>query len=274
MAKAPAVQTTSTDLAEFDASELEGLQNLGYSQKAEDGLVPILAILQENSGEAKANHPKAQAYNSQKDIRLPGNLILRSMKKLIPVNGDQPILVIPCGFVHVWGEWEGEPGEGKPTGRYPFDQRPNEAVEKKDAQNPDKTFWAMPNGRRLVDTREWYCLINFDGTWRQVMVPMAGTNHTVSRLWTELQKAKVIPGSGQKAPAWFCQYTLSTAYQTRGSQSWFTYDINEAGWVSDPKLRAMGRAMNESLNLGALAPDLEGEDEETPNKIDPEKSVV
>lgn len=242
----------TSGLPAIDDRETQGLVGLGYSEKAEDSLVPIVSLLQEGSGEVKRNHPK------QMQGAIAGNhLIIRSLKKLIDVS-ETPLPVIPCGFTHHWVEWEGEPGEGTVVAQYPFEERPAEAKEVPDPQNDKRNNWIMPSGTRLVDTRYHYCLAHIDDSWMPVVIPMGGTNHTVSRTWTSQQKLVRLP-SGAKAPSWFMWYNFSTQFNSRGSQSWYTYDIDPGGWVPDRELRDEGRKIFESLQQGIIEPDVVGE---------------
>lgn len=235
--------------------ELEGLTGLGYSEKQEDGLVPILSILQDNSGEVKKGHSRriegAEA----------GWLIIRSIGKVIDLSQGLPP-VQPCGFAHVWVAWMGEPGDGKPVGRYPFDDRPAEAKLTKVPRDDggEGEVWMMPDGSRLVDTREHYVHMFLDGAWRPLVIPMAGTNHTVSRGWTEQMKAFRLPG-GAKCPAWFRAYSLNAKFNQRGQQSWYTYELKDLGWITDAEQRAAGRKMFEATEAQTIAPELDSEDQ-------------
>ena len=237
-----------TDLAEFASDELEGLSGYGYSEKREDNLVPILGILQDNSAEVKRNH--AKMIEGAK----AGDLIIRSLRRVVDVDTND-IPVIPCASTHYWVEWEGEPGDGKPVNQYPFDDRPADAREIPDPQNDDKKILVMPNGNRLVDTRYWYAMCFIGDSWKEVVIPMAGTNHTVSRSWNSVQMEKRIPGGG-KAPSWFYAYGLSTKFNQRGQQSWYTYEVKELGWNQNKELRAKGRRIFEQVQAGELVADL------------------
>jgi len=233
------------------AGELEGLTDLGYSQKAEDSLIPVLNILHDNSAEVKTRHERY--IQGAK----PGDFIIRALNMVIDPM-ETPVIVQTAAFIHVWVEWQGEAGEGTPVNRYPFDDRPAEAEEVTDPQNDEKTYWAMPNGNRLVDTREHYAFVLIGNAWMPVVIPMHGTNHKPSRGWTNLMKTFQL-GSGQQAPAWFRFYRFYSKYQSRGTQTWFIYDIKDQGWVADANLRAAGRKLNESVIHNELTPDLDHE---------------
>jgi hypothetical protein len=220
-------------------AEVEGLDDLGYSEKSEDSMIPILSILQDNSAEVKKKHSK---YIEGAEA---GDLIVRSLGRVFKM-GDNlpPIVVQPAGFDHVWVEWQGEPGEGAPVGQFAFDDRPRDAREVPDSQNPDRTLWRMPNGNRLVDTRYHYAnVICDDGSLIPLVIPMGGTNHTASRQWTAQMKQHRLPGRMTKAPSFFRQYGLRTAYKQRGEQSWYNYKIDDLGWITDENTLRNGLAL-------------------------------
>lgn len=229
--------------AGIDEAEVEGLTGLGYSERADDSLIPILALLQDNSAEVKKKHERhiegAEA----------GHLIVRSLRRVIDTE-KEVVLFQPAGFQRVWVRWEGEPGEGVVIGQYPFDDRPSEAEEVEDAEG--RKNWVMPDGSRLVDTRYHFGFLEVGDVRMPMVVPMGGTNHTVSRQWTTLMKNKKFP-SGAPIPAWFCAYRIRTEYRSRGVQSWFTYKVEEIGFVSDRAQRDAGRALFESLQKGEVA---------------------
>lgn len=242
------------------SAELEGVTDLGYSENMDDSLIPILSILQDNSGEVKKRHDR-----HIKDAE-PGMMIIRALQRMY--GGDVGIEFQPCGFQHVWVEWSGEPGEGAVVNQYPFDEFPEEATEVEDPQNPDRTHFRLPNGNRLVDTRYHFGHILGDqGEVLPVVVPMSGTNHTISRQWTSLMKQFKIPGSGARAPAWFRTYRLSSAFTQRGAQSWYKYSVKDTGWVADPELRAAGRLLSESVAAKSVTAGQEGGDSASDDAI-------
>lgn len=249
LAKFGGASALSTDVM----SELAGLSNLGYSDRIEDSLVPILSILQDNSGEVKKKHDR---YIEGAE---PGKLIIRSRKRIY--DGEQGVLFVPAGFQHMWVEWNGEPGEGFPVRQYLFDDKPEEATEVEDPNNEDRTLWRMPNGNRIVDTRYHYGHMIDGDELVQLVIPMSGTNHSVSRGWTSLMKELKIPGTGQRAPSWVHAYALTTVFTQRGALSWYKYNINPVvdGWIGDAQLRKMGKELTESVSEHKVQADISSE---------------
>lgn len=237
-------------------SELAGLKGLGYSERIEDSLVPILSILQDNSGEVKKKHDR---YIEGAE---PGDMIIRSRKRVL--KGDVGMLFIPAGFQHMWVEWNGEPGEGFPVRQYLFDDKPDSAEEVDDPNNEDRTIWRMPNGNRIVDTRYHYgYMVEPGGDPSQLVIPMSGTNHSVSRGWTSLMKELRVPGTSHKAPSWFHAYMLTTVFSQRGALSWYKYSVNPVvdGWVGDAGLRGAGKELAESVSENKVQADIAAEAE-------------
>lgn len=249
-----ALFTKNTAIAELglSAEEMDYEGDLGYSTKAEDTLVPIVSILQDNSGEVKKQHAKRIEGADA------GDLIIRAFKKVIKVSKENPFVFQPAGFVHMWVEWEGDIGEGAVVGQFPFDDRPADAVERIDPADKDgkRKIWVRENGNRLADTRYHYGQAIIDGNWMPVVMPFGGTNHTVSRQWTGQMKALRFP-NGKPIPAWFRAYAISTAYQSRGAQSWFNYNVDDLGFITSAEVREEGRKINESLDT--LTPVLDGD---------------
>lgn len=245
------VANLSADLV----SEIDESGVLGYSEKSEDSLIPIIAILQDNSGEVKKKHSR------QMEGAEPGMLIVRSLKRIFPAEKvDEAVAVQPCGFDHVWVEWQGEPGEGAVVGQYAFESPPESADEIPDPQNPDRKILVMPNGNRLVDTRYHYVNLLLDDAIIPAVVAMGGTNHTVSRQWT-LQMRQARLSGGRRAPSFFRKYRLTTQFKQRGEQSWYMYSVTDDGWIRDENLLRAGLELAQMVDkkIVSVAAQDEGE---------------
>lgn len=240
---------------ELNDEELAGLEGLGYSEKADDSLIPIVSILQDNSGEVKKKHDRYI------DGAEPGHIIIRSLQRVFKIDDDDKstaLLFQPCGFDHMWVEWEGDPGEGAPVGQHAFDSLPEDAREVADPQNPERTIWIRDNGNRLVDTRYHYGHILDGDSWMQAVIPMGGTNHTVSRQWTSLMKQHKV--GEKRAPAWFRLYALTTKFTQRGNNSWYKYSVEDLGWISNRSMRDDGRRLFEAVKANEVTADISSEE--------------
>jgi len=248
---------TDLALAGDFSTELDGVQDFGYSERAEDSLVPIVAILQDNSAEVKRQHSKyIEGAKS-------GDLIIRSLGLVL--DPEAVFLAVQfAGFQHMWVEWDGEPGAGTVVAQYPFDERPAEAEEKELGDGDDKRkTWVMPGGTRLVDTRYHYAQLLIPNMgWMPVVIPFAGTNHTISRGLTNQLKMLKLPNGG-KCPSWFRAFNLRTKFTQEGAQSWFKYEVKDAGWITDAEVRAGGRALNDSLQANTITADVRSESQKS-----------
>lgn len=233
---------------------------LGYSEAADDSLIPILSILQDNSGEVKKRHERhiedAEA----------GMLIIRSVQKVF--NGDEGITFQPCGFSHTWVEWEGEPGEGRPVGQFDFSDKPSDAVE---VDKPDGgSEWRRDNGNRIVETRNHFGnVLMTDGGLMPMVIAMSGSNHTASRQWTTLMKQHRTP-SGKRAAAFMRTYKITTVFSQKGQQTWYKYKIQDLGWVEEEGVLMDGYNFAKSIAANDVKADVasdtggSGNDGETP----------
>lgn len=246
------------------SDEMYGSDVLGYSEKSDDSLIPVLSILQDNSGEVKKKHER---YVEGAEA---GMFIIRSLQMVF--EADKPILFQPCGFSHMWVEWTGEPGEGgAPVAQYHFDERP--AAAEQIVSKDGKSEWRMPEtNNRLVETRHHFGnIVRGEGEITPVVIAMSGTNHSVSRQWTAVMKQFRVPNKNVKAPAFMRTYELSTSFTQKGSQSWYKYKVKDAGWITSRQLLEEGFAFAKAIaanevragvdNEGA---DLGAEDEGSP----------
>ncbi len=224
---------------------------MGYSENSEDSLIPILAILQDNSAEIKKKHEKYI------DGAEAGDMIIRSLQRVFKVDtdGNTSLRIQPCAFQHVWVAWDGDPGEGAPVQQYPFDDMP-EHEEVKDPQNPDKTLFITPEGYRLVDTRYHFGQIVDGDELIPIIVPMSGSNHTVSRAWTAQMKQFKVPGKNTRAPAFFRTYSFSTTFTQKGANSWYRYKITDLGWLTDEFALRSGFEMMKAVDSEVILADV------------------
>jgi hypothetical protein len=239
------------------AAMLQDYAGAGISDKIEDSLVPVVSILQDNSGEVKKMHER------RVEGAEAGMLVIRSLRRTYA--GDAGLFVQPTAFDHIYVEWSGEPGEGNPVAQYSITSMPADAISVPDPQNPSKFILRRKsNGNRLVDTRNHYAHVLIPGeAVIPVVIPMSGSNHATSRMWTNLMKQLTF--NGKIAPGFFGKYHLTTKFRKKGQQSWFSYEIAPAGLITNKGLLLAGRDAFETfrakppeLDLKAMSEDAEG----------------
>jgi hypothetical protein len=177
------------------------------------------------------------------------------------VPGDEGILVVPVHKTNVWIEWL--PDRGGFVGRHA--ERPKEAVQKTDPENPKKKFWALPNGNRVVETREHVVIVLdvFDQP-QAFVIPMSGSGHGASRKWNTDMGRKTVPGSNPpvRAPSFGFIWRMKLAFRTNDQGDWFMWDIVDGGdgetelRLADPTVYRMARQLQKDFEQGTKKADV------------------
>lgn len=218
----------------------------GASRAQEDNLVPLVYILQAQS--PQVNKRGAEHIEGAE----PGSIWLRNHPHPI-VDGEEGILFQPCYFTKDWVEWVPRSKGGGYAGRHP--NRPAEAEEKPDPENPNKNRWMLPNGNEVRETRYHIGLVHLPSGKVPYVIPMSSSGHTVSRQWMFMMNSKQIPGQNGSAPTWACLYRLRTKERTNAAGTWFTWDVSDAGWVQTEEDYDAGRDLNAAFETGAKVVD-------------------
>lgn len=135
---------------------------------------------------------------------------------------EAPLIIVPCAFDRVVNEWIPRDAGGGLVGVHPVntplmnDARPN-----------DKGIPTLPNGHNLIDTATHYVLYKNPDTGRfePAVLSMKSTGLKKSRLWNSLLTQQTIPGTEQPAPRWLFTWNLTTALETKNSNSWYNFEI-------------------------------------------------
>lgn len=254
------------DLPELSSElmdEIGGLESYGYSEHADDSLIPILGILQDNSAEVKKKHDK---YIKGAE---PGMLIIRALGMVMPTEGPQSPVIQPCGYQHMWVEWQGDPGEGAVVNQHEYNRGmpnngvPNSFNEKEDPQNPERKVWMNDEGNRLVETRYHFGHLIIGDELIPVVIPMAGTNHGISKQWTAQMKRFTFPSNGRKMPSFMRHYTMETVFTQKGNNSWYKYRITDNGVISEEPILRAGLDMFKSLEAKEISVDVKSDTSDT-----------
>lgn len=224
----------------------------GVSTSIEDNIVPLVYILQALSPQV---NKKKEEYVQGAEA---GMIWFRGTKKVL--KGEDGLLVVPCGLVKSWIEWQ--PNRGGFVGRHDYIEnepnkgRPADAKFVTDAQNPKKKFWQLPNGNTLTETRE-HAVIALDvfDSPKPFVIPMSGSGHGASRAWmTKQQKTVTVNGVDYRAPSYAFLYRMKLKFNSNDQGDWYMWDVIDENdvptRVTDPTLYKMARQLTEDFEKG------------------------
>lgn len=243
--KTEIVPIATTSVPAFLAAKAHEDAGKGVSNDASDNIVPLIYLLQSNSPQCNPRGP------DHVENGVSGNIWLRGTGRPA-IDGEQGILVQPCFFNKVWTEWRLPRGNGL-AGVHA--DKPADAKEAPSPENPEKTIWLLDNGNQVVETRNHVVRVfledkdgNPTGEVMPFVIAMAGTQHTVSRMWMALMGAKQI-GKDQ-APSWASRYRVTTKSKTKGANTWNVFDVDDAGWIETQEDYEAGLALHEAFAKG------------------------
>lgn len=225
-----------------------GLQNV----TAADLATPMVMILQSNSPQVKRSDGK---YITGAVDGMIYNNVTNSV-----VDGTAGIVVIPCSFEKRYVEWK--PNRGGFVNSHAADTDLKDQVKiVTDAEG--KQTPTLPNGNALIETNQHYCLIlNADGSFEPVMIPMKSSDLKASRIWNSLQKKVVLTNSkGQMfTPASYAMtYKLTSKARTKDTYSWFSWGVEPAGPTPTKELYEKAKAFEKAVSSGAIKVKIEPE---------------
>jgi hypothetical protein len=255
MNKAVVAESTPSYLQTVD------MKGSGVATDQSDLLIPMIKILQALSPEVEK---KGAAY-------VPGAEAGMAMMKNAPnplIDMEKGILFQPVYNNKAVVEWIPRQSGGGAGGGFvaSYPTMPNNVARVNDPNNPKKTITINPEtGNLLVETRYQGGFIIDESNKNSPMpavIPFSSTGHTVAKGWNFLMSQKMV--GGKHANAWAVYYRIKTKLKTRGSQSWYIFDITDAGEI-DPKTKRIetywapsledynrGKALYDSLAAGKI----------------------
>lgn len=209
----------------------------GVSTAQEDNLVPLIYILQPLSPQVDKKKP------SFIEGAEPGSIWLRNAAKPI-VGGDEGIIFQPCFFDKDWVEWIPRDNGGGFVARHR--ELPKNAERIEDERNPNRVRYVIKEtGNEIIETRYHIgYVISADGPLPYV-IPMSSSGHTVSRGWMMKMNSKKI--GAKKAHSFTYLYRLTTVQRTNKAGTWYTWDVQDAGWVQKEEDVVRGLELHEAF---------------------------
>ena len=221
----------------FEDDAAKGLGKIGQ----EDLALPFLKILGQLSPEVNERDGKyvegaepGMIYNS-----VSGDLY----------DGVKGIDVIPCFYKLEYIEWKdrGE-GPGAPVAIYDSSSDIMSKT-KPDANYKDR----LPNGNYIEKTASHFVIVSGDSP-STALISMKSTQLKISRKWNSMMSGIKMKGAnGMFTPASFSHiYKLKTTQMQNDKGTWFGWEVNKVGPVTDKGLYDQAKSFSESISKGSV----------------------
>ena len=221
----------------FEDDAAKGLGTIGQ----EDLALPFLKIVGQLSPEVNKRDGKyvegaepGMIYNS-----VSGDLY----------DGVKGIDVIPCFYKLEYIEWKdrGE-GPGAPVAIYDSSSDIMSKT-KPDANYKDR----LPNGNYIEKTASHFVIVSGDSP-STALISMKSTQLKISRKWNSMMSGIKMKGAnGMFTPASFSHiYKLKTTQMQNDKGTWFGWEVNKVGPVTDKGLYDQARSFSESISKGSV----------------------
>lgn len=248
-------------------------QGLGVPTRTDEFLIPMARVLDAKSPEVLKGNPN----------KIPGaeagDIYIKNAPQPI-VKGDKGFIYQPCFRQENVVEWlprgKGGGGGGGFVAEHPADYLTSNAKDVTQIPHPDdpkRMIWARKSNKNpLVETRKvggWMIKDNGEAPMPLVLT-FQSTGHTVAKQWNMLIASKRI--NNVPADLFLVYYKVQTRLKSRGDQSWYLFDITDAGpedgglpttmWVPTPQDAERGLRLYEQLSSGQARMASEAPDEE------------
>ena len=224
-----------TNVFEDDAAK--GLGSIGQ----EDLALPFLKILGQLSPEVNKRDGK---YVEGAE---PG-MIFNSVSGDL-YDGVKGINVIPCFYKLEYIEWKdrGE-GPGAPVAIYDSSSDIMSKT-KPDANYKDR----LPNGNYIEKTASHFVIVSGDSP-STALISMKSTQLKISRKWNSMMSGIKMKGAnGMFTPASFSHiYKLKTTQMSNDKGTWFGWEVNKVGPVTDKGLYDQAKGFSENISKGGV----------------------
>jgi hypothetical protein len=223
-------------LATFDmeADAQQGAQNISQ----EDLALPFLKILGQLSPEVNKRDGK---YVEGAE---PGKIINTVTNALY-----DEINVIPCHYKRQYIEWA---DRGTSTGAPVAIHEADSDIVSQTTRGKDYKD-RLPNGNYLDNTANHFVLVVGDNP-ETALISMKSTQLKVSRKWNSMMMGIKMQGkNGLFTPPTYSHiYKLKTVQMSNDKGTWFGWDVEKVGPVTDKNIYDMGKSFAESVGKGEV----------------------
>ena len=219
----------------FEDDMGKGLGNISQQDLA----LPFLKILAQLSPEVNKRDGK---YVEGAEAGMIYNSVTGEL-----YNGVEGISVIPCYYKLEYLEWKdrGE-GLGAPVAIYPSSSDIMSKT-KPDANYKDR----LPNGNYIERTASHFVIILGDSP-STALISMKSTQLKISRKWNSMMNGLKLKGkTGLYTPASFSHiYRLKTTQMSNDKGTWFGWEVNKVGPVTDSQAYQQAKMFCENISKG------------------------
>lgn len=226
--KAPQTKAPAINWSEFEATGFEAATQ-------EDFGIPFLLIIQKGSPEFDRSHP--QFATKRIEGCEPGCIINTVTRRVLYSPDGDPLMFIPCAYQKSYVEWRSRESSG---GFVRAHVDPNILI---GCSRNEKGQDVLPNGNIIVTTAYMFGMAlvqDEDGAYNQekCVIALSSTQLKKARQW--LNKASSIKVDTEKGritpPLYSHKYALTTAPESNDLGSWFGWQIETAGMISNRNL--------------------------------------
>ena len=218
----------------FEADANQGAQNISQ----EDLALPFLKILCQLSPEVNKRDGK---YVEGAE---PGKIINTVTNQLF-----DHVDVVPCHYKRQYIEWQ---DRGQSTGAPVAIHEPDRDIISQTTR--DKSYKdRLPNGNYLDNTANHFVL-QLGDTPQSALISMKSTQLKVSRKWNSMMMGLKMQGkNGLFTPPTYSHiYKLKTVQMSNDKGTWFGWDVEKVGPVTDKGIYDMAKSFAISVGKGEV----------------------
>jgi hypothetical protein len=236
MSKKNEVAVKQDNLPVAFADDMMADAGLGFENvSANDVAIPYLKILQALSPELRGVTKVAGAEEG---------LIINTVTGQLMKEGR----VIPCAFKKSYVEWTPrEAGGGL------VKEHTDEKILEKTKKN-ERGQDVLPNGNLIVTTAYHYVMVVSDGGFERALLAMSSTQLKKSRRWLgQMMSLQVKVGEKSFTPPPFSHsYHLGTGMETKDTNSWYGWLINDPLMVNDKGIYEAAKKFGADVTAGLV----------------------
>lgn len=201
---------------------------LGGKVGLKDIAIPYLYLLQSNSPQTNADHPKYIKGAAA------GMFYLTNLE-LVYEGREVGLDFIPCYFEPLITEWTPRESGGGLIASHDVE---SDIMSKAKPNERGQLF--LPNGHQLIDTAYHYVLVKRPDSesWIQAIMPMKSTALKVSRRMNSTITTTMIPGTQKIAPRFLYKWHMFTVRETKDQYVFSAPKFVQLGMVNTAEYNA------------------------------------